>query len=126
MHELSSKCDIVRAPTDKNSLRILLEASRSLGAVKITFNVGESSAQFHRDPFFGLTNLVIDGQKTTLASPSQLGTYYDLRTTKVWTVSHGEHTVEIEKVRPQWFGGLRPNTYTIKVVGAEVASSRGF
>jgi hypothetical protein len=103
-----------------------LEASRRIGAMKITFNVGESSAQFHRDPFFGLANLVIDGKKTTLASLWQLGTQYDLRTTKVWTVSHGEHTVEIEKVRPQWLGGLRPNTYTIKVDGAEVATSRGF
>jgi hypothetical protein len=44
----------------------------------------------------------------------------------VWTVSHGQHAVEIEKVRPQLFGGLRPNTYTIKVDGAEVATSRGF
>jgi hypothetical protein len=94
--------------------------------MKIAFNVGESSAQFQRDPFFGLTNVVIDGKKTTLASPSQLGTHYDLRTTKVWTVSHGGHTVEIEKVRPQLLGGLRPNTYTIKVDGAEVTTSRGF
>jgi hypothetical protein len=94
--------------------------------VKITFNVGESSAQFHRDPFFGQANLVIDGQTTTLASLSQLKTHYDLRTTKVWTVSHGEHTVEIKKVRPRLFGGYRPHTYTIKVDGAEVATSRGF
>lgn len=94
--------------------------------MKITFNVGESLAQFHRDPFFGSASLVIDGKKTTLASLSQLGTYYSYKTTKVWTVSHGEHTVEIEKVRPQWIGGLRPNTYTIKVDGAEVATSRGF
>ncbi len=94
--------------------------------MKITFKVGESLAQFHRDPFFGLANLVIDGKKTTLASLSQLGTSFDLRTTKVWTVSHGEHMVEIEKVRPQLFGGLRPNTYTVKVDGADVATSRGF
>ncbi|HVQ83975.1 MAG TPA: hypothetical protein VMS84_04245 [Mycobacterium sp.] len=94
--------------------------------MKITFNVGESPAQFHREPVFGLTTLVIDGQKTTLASPWQFGTYYDLATTKVWTVSHGGHTVEIEKVRPQLLGGLRPNTFTIKVDGAEVATSRGF
>ncbi|MDT5347638.1 MAG: hypothetical protein QOH91_925 [Mycobacterium sp.] len=94
--------------------------------MKITFNVGESPAQFHRDPFFGLGNLVIDGQKTTLASLGQLETSYRLATTKVWTVSHGEHTVEIKKVRPQWFGGILPNTYTIKVDGAEVATSRGF
>lgn len=94
--------------------------------MKISFNVGESPAQFHRDPFFGLANLVIDGQKTTLESPSQLGTHYSRATTKVWTVSHGRHTVEIDKVRPQWFGGLRPNMYIIKVDGAEVATSRGF
>ena len=94
--------------------------------MKITFKVGESPAQFHREPWFGLANVVIDGQKTTLAGPWQLGTYFARRTTTVWTVSHGEHTVEIEKVRPQLFGGLRPNTYTIKVDGAQVATSRGF
>jgi hypothetical protein len=88
------------------------------GAVKITFNVGESPAQFHRDPFFG--------QKTALGSLSQLETHYSLATTKVWTVSHGGHTVEIDKVRPRWFGGLRPNSYTLKVDGAEVATSPGF
>jgi 4a-hydroxytetrahydrobiopterin dehydratase len=33
--------------------------SEAFGAVKITFNVGENPAQFHRDPFFGLANLVI-------------------------------------------------------------------
>jgi hypothetical protein len=94
--------------------------------MKITFNVGESPAQFHRDPWLGLTNVVVDGKKTTLAGPWQLRTYYSYATTKVWTVSHGEHTVEIEKVRPQMLGGLRPNTFTIKVDGKEVATSRGF
>jgi hypothetical protein len=93
--------------------------------MKITFKVGESSAQFHRDPFFGLATLVIDGQKTTLASPFQLGTWFDARTTKVWTVSHGQHTIEIEKVRPRWFGGLLSNRYAIQVDGAEVATGQG-
>jgi hypothetical protein len=84
--------------------------SEAFGAVKITFNVGENPAQFHRDPFFGLANLVI-----ALAWQRRR-----------WTVSHGGHTVEIDKVRPRWFGGLRPNSYTVKVDGAEVATSRGF
>ena len=100
--------------------------SEVFGPVKITFNIGESPAHFDQDPFFGLANLVIDGQKTRLASRSQLGTHYSLATTKAWTVSHGGHTVEIGKVHPRWFGGLRPNARTIKVDGAEVATSQGF
>jgi hypothetical protein len=59
--------------------------SEVFGAVKMTFNVGENPAQFHRDPFFGLASLVI-----ALQPGNDEGV----------TVSHGGHTVEIDKVGP--------------------------
>jgi hypothetical protein len=94
--------------------------------MNITFDIGTSPAEFHRDPFTGRADLVIDGQKTPLASPLNPATHFNFKLTQVWQVSHGEHTVEIEKVRPQVLGGFRPHSYVVKVDGEEVTTARGF
>jgi hypothetical protein len=94
--------------------------------MNITFNVGDSSAQFHRNAFTGLAYLLIDGEKISLASLTQRDTHFDYDTVKVWTIPHSGRTIEIEKVRPQLFGGLRPNTFTVTVDGGQVATARGF
>jgi hypothetical protein len=96
------------------------------GAVKIAFDVGGRPAQFRRDPFFGSAYVVIDGQKTTVASLWKLDTYFSSQKVKIWKVSHRGHEVEIEKARPPLLGGLLPNLYTVRVDGIDVASSQGF
>ena len=94
--------------------------------MKISFDVGGSPAQFHRDPILGRASVVIGGQKTTLAGLSQLDTYFSYDKVKVWTVTYCGHTVEIQKARPPILGGLLPNTYTVRVDGAHVTTSQGF
>jgi hypothetical protein len=94
--------------------------------VKITFDVGKSSAQFHREPFLGGAYLVIDGQKTTLASPANVTTSFTYELSEQWSVSHAGHTIEIDKVRPRLLGGLRRQTYVVRVDGEEITTTRGF
>jgi hypothetical protein len=94
--------------------------------VKIAFDVGGRPAQFRRDPFLGWAYVVIDGQKTTVASLWRLDTHFSSEKVKVWRVSHGLHTVEIEKASPPLLSGLLPSMYTVRVDGVDVASSQGF
>jgi hypothetical protein len=94
--------------------------------MNIKFDIGTSSAQFHRNPLTGSTCLLIDGQKTSLASPLDPATQFSMQLKRVWTVSHGARTIEIEKIRPQWLAGFRPQTYVVRVDGEEVATAHGF
>jgi hypothetical protein len=94
--------------------------------VKITFDVGKSSAVFHREPFLGGAYLVIDGQKTTLASPANVTTSFTYELSEQWSVSHAGHSIEVGKVRPRILGGLRRSTYVVRVDGEEITTTRGF
>jgi hypothetical protein len=42
-----------------------------------------------------------------------------------WKTGTAEHDVEIVKVRPRMFGGIRPNSYTVSVDNIIVAKARG-
>ncbi|BDB45238.1 MULTISPECIES: hypothetical protein [Mycobacterium] len=94
--------------------------------MEINFQVGGSAAQFRRSPITGSASVIVDSQKTSVSSPFNPATYFSMKTLKTWRVSHRGHTVEIEKVRPQMFGGLRPAHYVVRVDGAEVANTRGY
>ena len=94
--------------------------------MEIPFPVGDRVAQFRISPLTERASLLVDSQKTTLASPFNPATHFSMQTVKVWRVSHREHTIEIEKERPQIFGGFRPATYVVRVDGEEVASTRGY
>lgn len=94
--------------------------------MRITFDVGDSTAEFHREPFLGRTTLLVDGQKTTLASLVDPSTSFTYTTLQKWRLFHGQRTVEIDKRRPQMFGGLRRSTYVVRVDGQEITTLRGY
>jgi hypothetical protein len=94
--------------------------------MKMIFDVGESAARFHRDPFLGGAALVVDGQKTTLARLRDPTTHFTYELVTQWTVAQGGHTIEIVKTRARLLGGMRPATYVARVDGKEVSTARGF
>jgi len=48
-----------------------------------------------------------------------------ISTRTVWSEVVGQHTVEVEKVRPLLFGGLRPNSFVVRVDGQRAAEATG-
>jgi hypothetical protein len=93
--------------------------------MKITFDVGDLSAEFHRNGFTGRTWVIVDGQEYLLAKFAQASTHFSYQPTRSWSVSHAGHRIEIEWQRSQLLGGLRPQSFKICVDGQQVASARG-
>jgi hypothetical protein len=93
--------------------------------MKITFDVGGGAAEFHRNPLTGRACVIADGDEHVLASPSQPSTHFSFKPARKWNISHAGHEIEVEWQRSQWFGGLRPQSFTIRVDGQQVASARG-
>ncbi len=46
-------------------------------------------------------------------------------TQKVWTEVFGEHTVEVEKIRPKLLGAIRANSFVVRVDGRRVVEATG-
>jgi hypothetical protein len=93
--------------------------------MKVTFDVGGRPAEFHRNPFTGRSSVIVDGDEHVLASLVQPSTHFSYQPARTWSISHAGHEIEIDWRRPQWLGGLRPQSFTISVDGQQVASARG-
>jgi hypothetical protein len=93
--------------------------------MKITFDVRGRPAQFYRNPFTGRTRVIVNDDEHVLASPSQPGTHFSFDLARKWNISSAGDEIEIEWQRSRLFGGLRPQSFTIRVDGQQVASARG-
>lgn len=94
--------------------------------MKIAFDVGGHSAEFHRNAWTGRAYVIVGGEKHVLAKATQLSTYFSYSPVRSWTISHAGHEVEIDWQRSQFMGGLQPQDFVIRVDGEEVASKQGF
>jgi hypothetical protein len=93
--------------------------------MKITFDVGGHPAEFHRNAFTGRTYVIVDGHEHVLAKLSQASTHFSYDPARSWNISHAGHGIAIDWQRSQFLGGLRPQSFTIRVDGQQVASARG-
>jgi hypothetical protein len=93
--------------------------------MEISFDIDGVPAEFRRSWKTGTAELRSGDDAVLLQSPYRLSTHFRLSTSRVWRCRVGEHDVEIVKVRPRMFGGIRPNSYTVSVDNIIVAKARG-
>lgn len=93
--------------------------------MELAFAVGGERALFARNDMTGRATLQVGEDVRLLASPWRPSTHVEFKTRHVWTERFGEHTVEVEKRRPRMWGGLRANTFLVRVDGLEVAQGTG-
>jgi hypothetical protein len=94
--------------------------------MKLSFDLAGTPMQFERSTWTGTARLRIGDEIVGLQSPFRPSTHFNIHTEQVWRHQAAEHTIEIRKVRPRFFGGFRPNSFTISVDGTIVAEATGF
>jgi hypothetical protein len=93
--------------------------------VELRFEVGGVPAVFFRNDWTGRAEIRVGDQVRPLQSPRKLSTHFSFSTRTVWREVLDEHTVEVEKVRPWVLGGLRANSFVVRVDGQSVAEATG-
>jgi hypothetical protein len=93
--------------------------------MQISFDVEGVPAEFRRNSQTGRAELRVGDDVICLQSPLRLSTHFDFRTRQVWRRRVGEHDIEIVKVRPRIYGGLRPSSFTISVDNNVAAEATG-
>jgi hypothetical protein len=93
--------------------------------MRLTFPIGATTAEFRRNAFSGRASLVVGDQVMTLQSPYRLDTHFQPKTKQAWTRTVDGHVVEIVKERPLVMGGMRTNTFSVRVDGIVVAKGEG-
>jgi len=94
--------------------------------MKLRFSVGNTDATFSRSSFTGKATLEIGGKDIELQNPLNPSTHFGFQLTRTWHVAILDYRIVIEKERPQFFAGFRPQTYRIRVDGQLVAQETGF
>ena len=93
--------------------------------MELRFEVSGVPAVFLRNDWTGKAEVRVGDQIRPLQSPRDFSTHFSFSTRRVWREVFGEHTVEVEKVRPRAFGGLRANSFVVRVDGRSVAQATG-
>jgi hypothetical protein len=95
--------------------------------LEFAFTVGaaeQHAVEFSRGGLWGTVRVTVDGVEAL----SQTDPPLSVDRTRRYELTVGEdepHAVVIEKQRPRWFGGLRPNTYRVFVDGQFTATHEG-
>ena len=93
--------------------------------MELRFEIGGVPAVFLRNDWTGRAEVRVGNEVRELQSPWRLSTHFSFAKRTVWREQAGEHTVEVEKVRPRVFGGLRANSFVVRVDGQSVAEATG-
>ena len=93
--------------------------------MQLNFEIGSLPAVFYRNDWTGRAEIRVGDEKRSLQSPWRLSTHFTFGKRTVWREQFGEHTVEIEKIRPRMWGGLRANSFVVSVDGQSVAEATG-
>jgi len=73
----------------------------------------------------GTAELHVGFEVIDIQSPFRLSTHFTVRTRTGWRYEVYGHEVEIVKVRPRVWGGVRANSFTVAVDGQVVARASG-
>lgn len=87
---------------------------------------GEHHVEFSRDWFTGRAVVRIDGKPQTLAGLMDFSTHFTLQLVRKWRFLVAQHEVVIEKFRPVFFAGLRPQIYRVFVDGTLIDEHHGY
>ena len=88
----------------------------------------KSHVQFYRNWFTGTLRIKVNGILVAWANAFNPLGLYSLTLTRAYRFNLDDDTeseVVIVKVRPLFFAGIRPNTYTVFWKGKQIAQHRG-
>jgi hypothetical protein len=91
----------------------------------VQFEIGGEPAEFRRNAWTGRADLRVGQETIALQSPYRLSTQFEWKTKQAWQARAGGHDIEIVKVRPRFFGGLRSSSYSISVDDTLVSEAAG-
>ena len=94
--------------------------------MRIAFDVGDAKAVFTRNWFTGHTRLHLDGLALTVEDPADVGTHFTFALTRAWRWKIQGRQVVVEKSRPRWMAGFRPQTYRIAIDGQQIVEKTGY
>ena len=83
--------------------------------MRIEFSIDGVRAEFRRNCFTGRAELVFDDHVIPIESPLNPRTHCSLKLKCEWRHRMGSHEVVIEKTRPRFMAGLRPQSYRVLV-----------
>lgn len=92
----------------------------------IAFKVGDRQVHFKRSWLTGAASVVLDGQRHTLVSPTDLTTHFSFELKRQQICEVDGHRVRVEHTRPQYFAAFRPHSFRVYVDDVEVAAERGY
>jgi hypothetical protein len=91
----------------------------------IGFKVGADPAEFEFKQGAGAAELRVGADTIKLQSALNPRSWASAHTTHTWTCQAAGHDVTIVKVRPRWFAGFRPSSYSVSVDETVVAEAHG-
>ncbi|MBI1369913.1 MAG: hypothetical protein GC162_14820 [Planctomycetes bacterium] len=94
--------------------------------MKFNVTISGKCVEFSRHWFTGRAVVTVDGVRVPLQSPYNLGTHFSFSCKRIWHVEFDGHTLVIEKSRPVFFAGLRPQSYRVFCDGELVAEETGY
>ncbi len=94
--------------------------------MEIEFSIGDTPARLKRGWFLGGMKIETPDEVLWLQHPAHPGTHFSFRLAQAWDRSIGGHSVRVEKVRPLWVAGARPQAFRIFVDGQLVAGASGY
>jgi hypothetical protein len=94
--------------------------------MKIEFTIEGQNLRFRRNWFTGRASLDTPDGCAGLSDPYSPSTHFSLSLTKSWLTMFRTHAITIEKVRPLFMAGFRPQSYRVLVDDTVVASARGY
>jgi hypothetical protein len=94
--------------------------------MKIEFNVGDVPVVFERGWFWGAAKLLTPTDCIQLQNPLNPATHFSLRLVHAWEQDIAGKRVRVEKTRPLWFAGFRPQRYVVFVDEQQVAGGEGY
>lgn len=92
----------------------------------INFSIGNVSAKLERGWFWGGMKIVTPNETLWLQHPLNPLTHFSFRLKRSWSRTVEGQRVTVEKTRPLWIAGARPQRYKIFVGHALVAKSKGY
>ena len=92
----------------------------------IAFKVGETLVEFRRNWFTGIASLNTPTETIQLQSFSDISTHFSVKLTTSWSCTISGLNVVIEKTRPLFLAGFRPQHYKVFVDGSLALEQSGF
>lgn len=94
--------------------------------MQIEFKIKGQNLRFRRNWFTGRAVLDTPDGTVCLGNPYSAGTHFSFSLSRTWFGRYRTHTVAIEKSRPLFLAGFRPQNYRVLVDDHVVATARGY